>query len=378
MNQEEPNLTLPANQQISTTGVPLTEEAQQPMITSMPRSISILTLIHQWQPMGIRIILDLPFIGNDYSYIFLIRNGPFIPRWDKKYANTETRTSEEAPSTGNSDNYRQYAWNNMRNVFVPAITPDGTSNIHFTQYDYPPILSSISQSFRRWRGDMQYRIRTIAGFATQGYLVATTLKNEYSPIGIYDEYSYTPDIRRPDRSYRSEMMNSYVMADTSMFRHIEITSPYEYPAPYYDQYAWMARRVSPKFLVNNYRTTIRSSLTNEPHGDNFICLGLRGNIGANTTGAQIIFELEYRAMEGFQFADPGLPPLDLNLPYSTAFDRTGSDRLDLIKSIPDKELSSDGVWAVSKRGAQAPVQAYAQVESQARRVQRRPRDLEFS
>nr|QCP68854.1 coat protein [Paraiba polycipivirus] len=110
------------------------------------------------------------------------------------------------------------------------------------------------------------------------------------------------------------MINSYALADTSMFRHFELSMPYDYPTPFYDQYAWMARRATPGDLFeadpdhNPPYKAIRTAIQDEPHGDNWIVFGLRGNLEATVAGAQVIFELEYRCAEGFQFADPFFPP----------------------------------------------------------------------
>nr|WAL01504.1 structural protein [Electric ant polycipivirus 2] len=350
MNAEEPLLAPAANETVSTTGDPLPEQAGVAKQV-IPRGISMLNLIHQWQPMGIRIIVNLPFIGNDQDVLFYIRNGPFIPRWDKNYKATNPFKAWPKPDLPDDTTLRQYAWNNTKNVWLGKSFDKfnyGQSGVIMTQYDYPPILSTLSQAFRRWRGDMQYRLRSVAGFATQGYLIVAPYKNIFSPIGSYDEYATYPAITRQDTSYREAMMNAYVMADTSMFRHVEVTVPYEYPAPWYDQYAWLARRVSPNSAAVNatvtesdYKTKMGFIVTAEPHGDNFIAVMLRGKVETTETGGQIAFELEYRAMEGFQFADPGLPPNDLTEPYENISSQT---RIiyDRVKTVPDPKLTSDG------------------------------------
>lgn len=349
MNNEEPIQTIPENQQQSTTGTPLVESPGISVVTSVPRPLSIMDLIYQWQPMGIRIIVNLPLLGNDQDYICYIRNGPFIPRWEKEYEDMLPDQAGQPPGIEEVTTLRQFAWNNMRNVYTQTFRQGFTSEIHVTQYDFPPIFSNLSLCFRRWRGDIQYRLRTVAGFATQGYIIATPLKNQFSPIGIYDEYNNVIPVRRHDNSFRPEMINSYIMADASMYRHLEITMPYEYPVPYYDQYAWMARRVSPRTF--NTETGIDSSkmhhaFLNEPHGDNFICIGHRGTIAGASAGTQLIFELEYRAVEGFQFADPGLPPLDFCEPMASNLRRL--DALDHLKTVPSTTLESDGIATIVK------------------------------
>lgn len=354
MNQEEPLLAPASNETVSTTGESLPEQASQ-SVRVVPRGISMLDLIHQWQPMGLRITIDLPFVGNDSDVLFFIRNGPLIPRWDKNYNDTDPDRAYPL-LTPKIDKLRQYAWNNMKNLWLGKTfdsTDYGNSGIHFTQFDYPPFLSTLSQAFRKWRGDMQYRFRVVAGFATSGYIIVAPFKNLFSPIACYDEYKNHPAIVRQDASYREAMMNAYVMGDTSMFRHIEITVPYEYPAPYYDQYAWMARRVSPNsncvtdLLKGEDPKNVGFIQTSEPHGDNFVGYMLRGQIGTGQTGSQITIELEYRAAEGFQFADPGLPPYGFVTPFSVSA-LSPSSNLDRIKTVPSHDYTSDGWSKIEK------------------------------
>ncbi|UXD80041.1 putative capsid protein [Linepithema humile polycipivirus 1] len=353
MNPPEPLLTPAANVQTSTTGHKLPEQTRIPNVC-VPRPVSMSMLLNQWQSMGIRISVDLPFTGNDQDFIFVCRNGPLIPYWSLDYA-------EKSPDVGHWPNntnpypgpFRQYAWNNMRNVFHGYEKPGpfpAKAGVFITQYDLPPILSTMAQTFRRWRGAIQYRIRTVAGFATQGYVFVGPLKNYYQQIGVYDEYNYHLGIQRSDSSYREVQQNSYIPADTSMFRHIELTMPYEYPTPWYDQFAWMSRRVTPARYVRSGDIsfdTFAAPLTNEPHGDNYFAMGIRGNLAATQEGAQIEFELEYRAVEGFQFADPYLPPAYF---ASTHRDLLIND-FDKIKRVPDPTLTSDGLSKITKTGS---------------------------
>lgn len=348
-NNEEPVRVVNENQQLSTKPAMVPEQATMPR-TAMPRQISILNWINQWQPMGIRVILSLPFTGNDFDYVFLIRNGPYIAF---PSLTGYTDLDADGSPTKFKGKVSSFGYNNTKAVFLPFEkgskypSPDKPVRT-LVQYDQPPIISSFSQCFRRWRGDMQYRIRLVAGFATQGYIIATTVKNTFSPIAIYDEYTYAPHIDRQDSSYRAGMMNSYALSDTSMFRHLELTMPYEYPASYYDQYSWLSRRTSPSVNFdyddqNKVWKHRKGFLQSEPHGDNWIGIGIRGNVEAGTAGAQIVFELEYRCAEGFQFADPFFPPKHLgdSIDLTTQGERTFV--------IPSTEWTSDGIGLPTKK-----------------------------
>jgi len=338
MNAEEP-LQTPEQAPLAVPAKVLPQQAKVESL-SIPRPISVINAIFQWQPMGIRVAISLPFVGDDWGFLFLIRNGPFIPRHDKVMFGSHKHE------------VTRYAYNNMRNVFL-CPKPDYSKSqmltdypsdfkLALTTYDYPPVLSTLAQCFRRWRGDMQYRVRVVAGFGTQGYLIGSMLKHEHMPIGVYDEYKETPLVTRSDFSYRELMANGYVMSDTSMFRHLEVTVPYDYPIPWYDQYGWIDNRFEPAW--DNSGMQYNASPVIEPCGDNFLALGVRGSIDApNTTTMQ--FELEYRAVEGFQFAEPGLVPWDACV-SRVHMVKTGHP-YDLIKTIPDKNWTSDGLGTIT-------------------------------
>nr|UDL13975.1 MAG: hypothetical protein [Xiangshan picorna-like virus 6] len=320
MNAEEPIGVINDNVPAGSLAHKIPEQARI-AVCNMPRQISMMNLMYQWQPMGFRIVIDLPFVSNDESYLFAIRNGPFIPLFPYKYDDTNNATEDENFKTTGDPNPKVlskgidcFAWNNTRPVVhfqtfeeltASAKFPD-KYGIKISQFDAPPFLSALSQMFRRWRGDMQYRIRTVAGFATQGYVIVSSLKNIPSPIWCGNPFLYRPSYIRQDTSFRESMMNAYVMTDTSMFRHVEVTQQFEYPVQWYDQFMWLARRVSPLSAANVTNGPQFWSMS-EPHGDNYVVVASRGSIAAAHTGAQLVFELEYRAVEGFQFADPFLP-----------------------------------------------------------------------
>lgn len=305
MNNTENELAPLENVQIGLPAQPVPEQSFR-QERHVFRPISFVSLIHQWQPMGIRITVQIPFISNDYSYICLIRNTPYIPNWT---SNIQI----------NGQNRDVLLYNNTRNVYLGIAddnkNPNGIYNypgnyqIRMAHYDFPPPLATLAMAFRKWRGGMQYRFRQIANFATQGYPFVSVLKNVSMPIGIYDEYNQTPVINDLEDSYKEGMMNAYVPCDTGMFRHIEVTVPWEYPTPYYDHYAWIANRIGPGLYKEkeDWFYAIKSNII-EPHADNWVVLGIRGAIDSTKeTASSIQFELEYRAMEDFQFSDPGLP-----------------------------------------------------------------------
>lgn len=372
MTTPEPTATEISNVQVLGFGHKLPEQARIASC-SIPRPVSFSSWICQWQPMGIRVVVNLPFVGNDRDFLFAIRNGPLIPRWDHTYLTQ-------------NGNHRQYAWNNMRNVIIApfreSIYSDKPS-VFITQYDYPPPLASMALSFRKWRGTMHYRIRTVAGFATQGYVFVSSVKNTIMPCGVFDEYKTPPALWRQDGSYKEAMMNSYIMSDTSMFRHVEASMLFEYPVQWYDQYAWIDRRVSHDSINCSSDGPVPETYF-EPHGDNFLVMCVRGDLAATQEGAQIAFELEYRADENFQFSDPGLPPMWLNRPI--AKNLMDTQLVDKIKRVPDDKIESDGISKITHKGGAAMVKATTPIPASAHppvvtaraRAARRHRDLDFA
>lgn len=328
MDNEEPQLTQIANLQISHDGHKLPEQSRIPTL-QIPRPFGFTDVIHQWQPMGIRVKLNLPFTSNDQDFLFAIRNGPFIPLLSYKYKDSSKEVDfvKDKPIDytkthfSTLEDYDSYAWNNMHPVthatsLLKYVNADNSA-VYITQYDNPPPLAAFSTMFRRWRGTMHYRIRVVSGFTTQGYIFASVIKNAPQIPAVLNEFTTTTGPPRQDHSYREAMINSYIMGDTAMFRHFEIQMPYEYPTPYYDQYAWIGKRCRPARYFLHYQDTTTTppkdiNVTTrpvqfEPHGENFIVIGLRGTLESSVQNSQVTFELEYRAGDDFQFADPFLP-----------------------------------------------------------------------
>lgn len=368
MENEEPTVTEAANEQIAVGGHKLPEQSRVPSCP-IPRPFSFEHLIHQWQPMGFRVTLNLPFTGNDQDYLFAIRNGPFIPLFQKVYTDTSSYTNSETSDDwpdlntrdlSRVDTYTSYAFNNMRPVMhagkqYDLVKPDTEEAVYISQFDQPPILASLATMFRKWRGTMHYRIRVVSGFTTQGYIFASLIRNSPAAIGVYPTQEYTPGIFREDSSYREAMINSYVLGDTAMFRHFEVEVPFEYPVPYYDQFNWIGNRSRPAHnfgtflhLQSELRSVPIRALRNEPHGDNYIVFGVRGRLESGIDKSQIAFELEYRAGDDFQFSDPFLP---YNENYLTSRDSAMINKDVAIIQVPADTYETDGLHAFKKKSA---------------------------
>lgn len=295
------------------------------VLSTIPRPFSFDDIIHRWQPMGIRIIVDIPYIANDSQWLFLIRHNPYVP-W----------IGEDR----GSDIY------NFSNLFPVRFQPgqEGAGNldrlpVHITQHSPPPLLSLLSQIHREWRGSIKYRLRTVSNFTAQGYIFATLLRNETPISGLVDPLHTQFIQTQDDYSYSQGMYNSYTQSDLSMFRHMELVVPYEYPVPFFDQFNYLTR--------GKYNTGPLEDLV-EHYGDTYIAVGVRGSITTPSATSQIMFELEYAAGDDFQFGNPFLLPRGAFNPKSLYFGR--SDPKSQISStliMPDKRFKTDGINTVT-------------------------------
>nr|UNZ11816.1 capsid protein [Ora Rivulet insect-associated polycipivirus] len=286
-------MNLSEHNKLESNSTPLPEQPSTiaPLINN-PRTFQLEDLIRRWQPTGFRVVINLPFGGNDQDYLFLIRPHPYIP-----YPGDLSRD-------GNLNIFNMAVWNAFRPVIHGTLNSDiSESNISISQHSPPPILSTLATMYRFWRGSLKYRIRAVTNFTTQGYLFYTMLKNTADVPGTYNAFAVQPPINRADTSYLPEMMNNYVSLDLSQMRHAEIQVPFEYPIPFKDTYAEIEHAT--KFNDASTIATISS-------GSNLIALGLRGAINSSSTTNQAIFEIEYCAGEDFQFSGENL----LGLPFS--------------------------------------------------------------
>jgi len=386
MDNEEPQTTPIANLEIAHEGHKLPEQSKIPLCP-IPRPTQISDIIQQWQPMGIRVTLNLPFTGNDQDYLFVIRNGPFIPRldyWYTDFANFDGQTGDS--------NICDFAYNNMINVRQGTRQfqyQDPKKNpVYITHYDYPPPLSSLATMFRKWRGTMHYRVRMVAGFTTQGYIFSSLQRNIRDSITCRNRFWTTPQFKTEDASYKSAMLNSYVMGDTAMFRHFEVQVPFEYPVPYYDQFNWIANRTRPAQYFKTYlqkadppidfpnypidRVDRIACNFNEPHGDNYIVFGLRGKLESSVQNSQISFELEYRAGDDFQFSDPFLPMYDhFMLARGDAKGYYG-------QTVPSSDYKSNGITQPWKASTTQSASIVRQITTTTTTTTQKPQNVEES
>lgn len=284
----------PEIQEISAPSQPLPEQAKS-VASNIHNdlALNIMDILTHWQPMGMRVVIKLNFISDDLRPLFAIRVSPFIPL-PKQYANSG---SDMHPAM-------------LDNVVYPLPGDkysQPTDAVQVVVYDLPPPLAAMAASHRFWAGGMRYRMRCVSNFITSGYVIAGVIKGSRATIcsavtnnldQLQKQYRVIDHLYA---GYRGPMMNSYVMSDTSMFRHLEVDVPYEYPFKFYDEARAMAERQLGAYTDNDY--TYEQS---QP--DNFVVISNRGSITSPTEGAELVYELEYAAMPDMQFSTWCLAP----------------------------------------------------------------------
>lgn len=259
---------------------PLPEDtAQQDSPALLSSDVNFLTIIMRWQPMGYRLVINLPFVADDINPLFAIQNTPFI-------FPVLQRRADVVVTTGSY----------YSTIFPSPSTISSTSlAVTCTRYDTPPALAVAAAAYRFWRGSMMYRLRCVSNFVAAGYVMLTSAKSlvanqVVAPGSLSNQHR---SIQGLDAGAKRFLGNGYVMSDVSMFRHVELTMPFEYPVPFYDTH---------RALAENYAMSVSSDIVEINCPDNFVVAFSRGGITSPTEGAQVVFELEYAPGPDMEFS----------------------------------------------------------------------------
>lgn len=311
-------------------GKPISEQPRTGDAGLMKMSVMRpLDIYHTWQPMGYRVTINLPFVGNDKDFLFGIRVTPRI--WHPYFLN-KCRYD-----------YKRYFYNNV-NVVSHVIQKGSdrtitNSPVSITQYDIPGNFGILSHAYRFYSGSIKYHLRAISGFTTQGYIGATIAKGIKPSASTFDEYNIAPAILDAESSYRTYQQNSYERSDASQFRHFEVQVPQENLFPTVDMYHRdaMARTVQSS---ENKPTSKTFSVIDR---DQWIVLYPRGNITTAGTTGQLSYELEICPGDDFQFSGENYFP-------SSVFLQSNYKPLDPLEDgpiiRPNAKLISDGISTV--------------------------------
>lgn len=280
------------------------------------KPINVIGEIYKWQPMGKRIIIDLPLVGDDKGFLFLIRCSPWVP-YLPELAHMFNDTSIANMMAMNFDSIvHDVDWGGY--AYMPAtptlldmktlLVHTNPRGVSIETHSAPPLISKLAEGNRFWRGGLQFRMRVKAGATHAANLVAMPILGARVPHLCWPttdkstEYQITPfNYKYPvfykeKFSYLSAQANSFVNADLSLQRHMTLGYSYSKPHTYVDQFAIMSN------ALNTKETSIINWAPNEPRFEDFIAVGLRGTIDNSSVGTnQVEIELEMKAAADFAF-----------------------------------------------------------------------------
>lgn len=259
---------------------PLPEDtAKQDSSALISSDVNFLTIIMRWQPMGYRIVINLPFVADDINPLFAIQNTPFIFPMAQRRVDTYTTSS----------------WYYSTVYPMPSTLSSTSLAVTCTRYDAPPALAVAAAAYRFWRGSMMYRFRCVSNFVAAGYIMFTSAKSlvasqVVTPGNLTNTHR---SIQGLDAGAKRFMGNGYIMSDVSMFRHAEMTMPFEYPVSFYDTH---------RFVEEAAAMAAGSTVVEVNCPDNFIVAFSRGGMTSPSEGAQVVFELEYAPGPDLEFS----------------------------------------------------------------------------
>lgn len=281
------------------------------------KTISLLETIFKWQPMGKRVILDLPLIGDDRGFLFLVRCSPWVPYYpDLVHLYPSHRIAGNVlmnfESVVHDSDWGFYAAqpgplsdDNLRHLVGFTANP----GIAIVTHSAPPLISKLAEMYRYWKGGLEFRFRTKAGFTHSANILMMPVVGARVPticmpfsntqnINMISPFNFrSPILFKEKFSYLGLQANSFMNMDLSMSRHMEAGWSYNLPFPYVDQFGNVAN------ILNTEVTQLLSWSPNSPCFDNFIGIAMRGTIDNSSTGSnQVEIEIEMRASQDFMFS----------------------------------------------------------------------------
>lgn len=333
---------------------------ESPNLKNVPISRDNLLFTHwarQFMPTGYEVVVNLPFLPDARSGLFLIKCSPEIlpivpaePNWWIAQKNFYQAVRHDIHAhTGEID-------------YGVGLCPPG---IFINQVTDPPPLCMLTSNHRFWKGKLNFHIRVIGNFNQAGYIRTTKLRNVAIPFGIYDRYKYCPIPQKLGTASQSGYFNSYMRGDVTMFRHQELTVPFEQITP-----VDMLNRRSVLYkglgmydrlynhATNGWSVTEEETNLNVATHEDYICVEAVGALAASQQDAQLRFVIEIAAGDDFDLYTP-LPLSNYFFdPQSKYFDQDGKilhyavhdSDLKIPDILPDPKLTSDGESTVTSVG----------------------------
>lgn len=265
------------------------------------KPVNVISQIYKWQPMGKRVVINLPLLGDDRSFLFLIRCSPlitYIPDLVNNFGSVAAnRIALNFDSVVHDIDWAKKATD--ADTFRFSKDP----GVHIVTHSTPPFLSDLAYSYRYWKGGLQFRLRTRAGFTHNAILFTSPIYGSKMIVAPTNRSPFNyrhPVVYKEKFSYLTSQGNSYTYADLSMTRHFEVGYNFMKPVPYEDTYARLNEVVT---MANSADNAAPNKTPGALMFEDYIGVGLRGSIDNSSAGSnQIEFEIDVRAAEDFQFS----------------------------------------------------------------------------
>lgn len=269
--------------------------------------VSILMTIFTWQPCNIRILIKLPSVTNNLDPLCVVRANPLMmaPSYFRN-----------AYCSGNNKGVGV-----LQTAMLPCFTPNVYNDgVVITYYDAPPLLAILSMMYRKWRGGISFMFRAVANFTNQGIIMAAPAYNCNQPWQISNGQQIQQNgvaastpirLAMPGPSLVTMQSNSFVLSDVSNNRHLEVTIPYRYPLPWYDQFQWLHSYMPHTMGEDTPQLEQEINLVGANGAikkvavapQNFVTLLNKASINTGSQPNEIYYELFVKAEPDFEFAD---------------------------------------------------------------------------
>nr|QHA33684.1 hypothetical protein 1 [Cacaos virus] len=367
-NVEDITLGVKAIEVIPDVGASGEKPPEDPLNIPLPLSRDNVTFKHfirQFNPTGYEVEVLLPYVPSVYDALFAIRCSPqilpIVPHMDFR-----------EPWVFNKNN-TQFVLHDITSAANNGSADDNTAfgflpeGIIISQREDPPLISILAGLHRFWSGKLHFHIRVVGNFLQSGYLLATKLRNVPVPFARYNQYEFGPILQKNGGGVQQGRCNSYMRSDVTMFRHLEVTVPYEKPAVTDMMLHRSAVRESAEFIEDHWIVdpddTSKGMWDVEPEDtevalpfyDDWLYISANGAIPAGEQGGSIRFIIEIAAGDDFEFYGPLPLTRDAFSSSSRYFDQSGkiipasvnNSSIKIPDFRPDKTLTSNGIDTIS-------------------------------
>lgn len=195
MNNEQTLENLAFNQLSLGTTTQFEANRQNASINMTPSSLPL--VLQKWQPMGIRVIVDLPYTPPDGSPLFAIR---VTPTWYTPIELASTMGVNAAADFSESFNslpvFLPYTGANQEYKIAESTTD---TPVRVSYYGDPPPICRYSRIHRYNSGSLKYQVVMTPGSVTHGYFQASVIRGVPKPYKVNRVFSLVPlNVYRPD------------------------------------------------------------------------------------------------------------------------------------------------------------------------------------